>query len=118
MHGRVEAPHSNRRDLENLRKLSTYLFEYRGRVLLALGCLVISKLAVVAVPLVLKRIVDTLDGATSAYRDAVLLNSAAALVVAGMEDDLKTAAERAADSIDSGRAKAKLDAVVRITQSA
>ncbi len=58
---RLEAPHSNRRDIENLKKLSTYLFEYKGRVLVALGCLVISKLAVVAVPLVLKRIVDTLD---------------------------------------------------------
>ena len=61
MAGRQEAPHSNRRDLDNLRKLSSYLWEYRGRVLLALGCLVISKLAVVAVPLTLKRIVDTLD---------------------------------------------------------
>ena len=61
MHGRVEAPHSNRRDYENLKKISTYLWEYRGRVLLALACLMISKLAIVAVPLVLKRIVDTLD---------------------------------------------------------
>lgn len=61
MHGRVEPPHSNRRDLENLKKLSTYLWEYRGRVLLALAFLMVSKLAVVAVPLVLKRIVDTLD---------------------------------------------------------
>ena len=64
MAGRIEAPHSNRRDLENLRKLSSYLFEYRGRVALALGCLVMSKLAVVAVPFVLKRIVDTLDAGT------------------------------------------------------
>ncbi len=61
MHGRVEAPHSNRRDFENLKKLSTYLWEYRGRVLVALACLMVAKLAVVAVPLVLKRIVDTLD---------------------------------------------------------
>jgi len=61
MRGRVEAPHSNRRDLENLKKLSTYLWEYRGRVLLALSCLIVSKLAIVAVPLLLKRIVNTLD---------------------------------------------------------
>jgi len=61
MRGREEAPHSNRRDLENLRKLSSYLWEYRGRVLLALGCLVVSKLMVVAVPLLLKEIVNTLD---------------------------------------------------------
>lgn len=61
MHGRVEAPHSNRRDFANLRKLSTYLFEYRGRVLLALGCLIVSKLAIVSVPFILKSIVNTLD---------------------------------------------------------
>ncbi|MFK7855985.1 MAG: ABC transporter ATP-binding protein/permease [Granulosicoccus sp.] len=61
MHGRVEAPHSNRRDYENLKKISTYLWEYRGRVLVALACLMISKFAIVAVPLVLKQIIDTLD---------------------------------------------------------
>lgn len=61
MHGRLEVPHSNRRDVENLKKLSTYLWEYRGRVLLALGFLMLSKLAIVAVPLILKRIVNTLD---------------------------------------------------------
>ncbi len=73
MAGRVEAPHSNRRDLSNLRKLSTYLWEYRGRVLIALGCLMISKLAIVAVPLVLKRIVNTLDQDNTTAGDQVLL---------------------------------------------
>ncbi len=38
-----------------------YIWEYRGRVLLALACLVISKLAMVGVPVVLKFIVDALD---------------------------------------------------------
>ena len=61
MHGRAEAPHSNRRDFENLRRLSGYLWEYRGRVAGALACLVVAKLAIVAVPFLLKRIVDTLD---------------------------------------------------------
>jgi len=61
MRGRIEAPHSNRRDFQNLRKISGYLWEYRGRVLLALGCLVLSKLLVVAVPLLLKEIINTLD---------------------------------------------------------
>lgn len=32
MRGRQEAPHSNPHDLENLRKLSTYLWDYRRRV--------------------------------------------------------------------------------------
>ncbi|NND89853.1 MAG: ABC transporter ATP-binding protein/permease [Granulosicoccus sp.] len=70
MHGRLEAPHSNRRDLENLRKLSTYLWEYRGRVLVALGFLMLSKLAIVAVPLLLKRIVNTLDAGVSDLSDS------------------------------------------------
>jgi ATP-binding cassette subfamily B protein len=75
MAGREEAPHSNRRDLANLKKLSVYLWEYRGRVLLALGCLILSKLAVVAVPLLLKRIVNTLDndGSASSVTGSILL---------------------------------------------
>jgi len=80
MHGRVEAPHSNRRDLQNLRKLSVYLWEYRGRVLLALGCLVLSKLMVVAVPLLLKEIINTLDSGTEESLAAI--NSSSVLLVA------------------------------------
>ncbi len=38
-----------------------YIWEYRGRVVFALTCLVVSKLAMVGVPIVLKYIVDTLD---------------------------------------------------------
>ena len=73
MHGRLEAPHSNRRDYENLRKLSTYLWEYRGRVLLALACLVLSKFAIVAVPLILKRIINTLDAESGGLEEDALL---------------------------------------------
>jgi len=40
-----------------------YIWDYRGRVLLALACLVISKLAMVGVPVLLKHIVDGLDAA-------------------------------------------------------
>jgi ATP-binding cassette subfamily B protein len=66
MYGRVEAPHSNRQDINNLRKLTRYIWEYKGRVLLALGCLVLAKLATVAVPLVLKEIINTLDAEPTA----------------------------------------------------
>ncbi|UWQ93121.1 anthranilate phosphoribosyltransferase [Aliisedimentitalea scapharcae] len=59
-----------------------------------------------------------LDGAPSAYRDAVLLNSAAALVVAGHASDLRDGVAKAAHSIDSGAAKAKIEAVARITSAA
>jgi len=72
-HVRLEAPHSNRRDLANVRKLSYYLWEYRGRVILALACLILSKLAVVAVPLVLKEIINTLDAGMPENQSKILL---------------------------------------------
>ena len=57
-----------------------------------------------------------LEGTASAYRDAVLLNAAAALVVAKAAPDLPTGVEIAAQSIDSGAAKGKISALARITQ--
>ncbi|MEM6307440.1 MAG: anthranilate phosphoribosyltransferase, partial [Pseudomonadota bacterium] len=59
-----------------------------------------------------------LDGTKGAYRDAVLLNAAAALVIADKAPDLKTGAAMAAHSIDSGQAKAKFHGLARITQGA
>lgn len=59
-----------------------------------------------------------LDGQHSAYRDAVLLNSAAALVVADAASSLKEGVEKARESIDSGAAKAKLEALAKITTAA
>ncbi|MGI3164535.1 anthranilate phosphoribosyltransferase [Pseudooceanicola sp. 200-1SW] len=59
-----------------------------------------------------------LNGAQSAYRDAVLLNAAAALVVSGRTKDLKEAAGIAAESIDSGAALAKVEALARLTSAA
>jgi anthranilate phosphoribosyltransferase len=50
-----------------------------------------------------------LQGERSAYRDAVLLNAAAALVVAGEAADLREGAEEAAETIDKGLANALLD---------
>ncbi len=50
-----------------------------------------------------------LRGEKSAYRDAVLLNAAAALLVADAATDLRDGAERAADTIDSGAADRLLD---------
>lgn len=59
-----------------------------------------------------------LDGAPGAYRDAVLLNAAAALRVAGRTTDLREGVAQAMESIDSGAAKAKIKAVAEITQAA
>jgi anthranilate phosphoribosyltransferase len=50
-----------------------------------------------------------LDGETGAYRDAVLLNSAGALIVAGLASDWLAGIAMAAKAIDSGAAKALLD---------
>ena len=52
---------------------------------------------------------DLLDGKPGAYRDAVLLNAAAALIVAGEADDGEDGIEDAAEAIDKGLAKALLD---------
>lgn len=59
-----------------------------------------------------------LDGATGAYRDAVLFNAAAALVVAEKARTLTEGVELARTSIDSGAARAKVEAVARITSAA
>lgn len=59
-----------------------------------------------------------LDGQTSAYRDAVLLNSAAALLVADKVSSLPEGVEMAAESIDSGAAKGKIEALAKLTSGA
>ncbi|MCU7914787.1 MAG: ABC transporter ATP-binding protein/permease [Candidatus Thiodiazotropha sp. (ex Gloverina cf. vestifex)] len=61
-HIQSQAPvHKDRRDFHNLRNMLPFLWEYRGRALFALGCLVLAKLANVGIPLVLKEIVDGLE---------------------------------------------------------
>lgn len=61
---------------------------------------------------------NLLAGQPSAYRDAVLLNSAAALVVADAASDLREGVEKARESIDSGAAKSKIEALAKITSQA
>lgn len=56
-----------------------------------------------------------LDGARNAYRDISVLNAAAALVVAGRAETLREGAALAAEALDSGAARAKLDALVRVS---
>jgi anthranilate phosphoribosyltransferase len=55
---------------------------------------------------------ELLDGAPSAFRDIVLLNTAAALVIVGTAEDLRTGAALAAEALDGGRAKEVLSRVV------
>jgi len=56
-----------------------------------------------------------LDGAPGAYRDIVLLNSAAALIVADKAQDLREGVAMAAHSIDSGSARAALHRLVQVS---
>ena len=61
-------------------------------------------------------IFDMLDGKQGAYRDIVLYNTAAALIVADKASNLKEGVDKAAEAIDSGKARATLDALCRITE--
>lgn len=58
---------------------------------------------------------DMLDGAPGAYRDIVLLNAAAALMVADRAATLKEGAEIAAAAVDAGKAKATLAKLVELS---
>ena len=59
-----------------------------------------------------------LSGQKGAYRDAVLLNAAAALLIAGRAANLAEGIEIAAESSDAGRGAQKLEGLARITSSA
>lgn len=60
---------------------------------------------------------DVLAGKPSAYRDIVLLNAAAGLVVSDRADDLRSGVTLAGDVIDSGAAAEKLAAWVALSNS-
>jgi anthranilate phosphoribosyltransferase len=58
-----------------------------------------------------------LEGVAGAHRDIVVLNAAAALVVAGLAGDLQQGLARATEAIDSGAATACLDRLVTVSRS-
>jgi anthranilate phosphoribosyltransferase len=60
---------------------------------------------------------DILDGKKSARRDIVLLNAAAALVAAGKVPSMAEGVPLAADAVDSGAARKKLQALVEFSKS-
>lgn len=66
-----------------------------------------------------KALTDLLKGqGQAAYRDIIVLNAAAALIVAGKARDLKHGAEIAAGAIKDGRAMAVLNKVVALSRKA
>ena len=73
------APAARRREWRAVRMVLPYVWEYRGRVAVALFCLITAKLANVGVPLVMKEIVDALD-----TRHAALVLPLALLVLYGV----------------------------------
>lgn len=56
-----------------------------------------------------------LNGETGAYRDAVLLNAAAALLIAGKVSTLRDGVPMAAEALDTGRALEKITALAALT---
>jgi len=60
---------------------------------------------------------DLLEGAPSAFRDIVILNAAAALIVGAKAATLKEASKLAGAAIDSGAAKDALDKLIAISNA-
>jgi ATP-binding cassette subfamily B protein len=60
-HGNYESEPNQKINWHIIRIIWPYLMEYRSRVLLALGCLILAKLGNVVGPFILKYIVDALD---------------------------------------------------------
>jgi anthranilate phosphoribosyltransferase len=58
-----------------------------------------------------------LDGTPGPLRDFTLINAAAALFAYGIAADMRAGVALAAQSIDSGAARAKLDAFVEATNA-
>ena len=58
---------------------------------------------------------EIVSGSSGPKRDMVVLNAAAAFVAAGLDRDMTDGIQRAAEVIDSGKAKEKLDALVKFT---
>jgi anthranilate phosphoribosyltransferase len=57
-----------------------------------------------------------LDGDHGPARDVVLLNAGAALYMAGLADSIGAGVKRAADELDSGRARAKVEQAASASQ--
>lgn len=62
-------------------------------------------------------ILRLLDGETGPFRDIVLLNAGAALMLADLADDVTAGVSLAADAIDQGKARGALTRMVEITSA-
>ncbi len=60
-------------------------------------------------------LLSLLKGEHSDYRDIVRLNSAVALLIAGLVDDIPSGLDKATDAIDSGAARAALETLIEVS---
>ena len=87
-------PSGERDDMRTIRSLLPFLWDYRGRVGLAMAFLLLSKAAVVAVPLAMKGIVDGLDASKHAQLAlplSLLLAYGALRLASGLFNELRDA---------------------------
>lgn len=91
----IDTPHKSRTDIRNIKRMLPFLWDYKSRTMAALLFLVVSKFAVVGMPLVLKEIVDALDqvnGEMAVLLPITLLLSYGALrLVSGLFNELRDA---------------------------
>jgi ATP-binding cassette subfamily B protein len=96
-HRPTAKPHSNRKDFDNIKRLFPYIWDFKGRVFISLSCLVLSKIAIVGMPLLLKEIVDGLDShqlaanVTLALPLLLLLAYGALRLTSGLFNELRDA---------------------------
>ncbi|CAH0340663.1 anthranilate phosphoribosyltransferase [Rhizobium sp. CECT 9324] len=65
-----------------------------------------------------RALLEVLNGAKTAYRDVALCNAAASLIVAGKAADIPEGMHLASRSLDSGNARAALEKLIAISNSA
>ena len=71
-------------DWSSLKKLIPFMTEFKGRIALALLCLVGAKMASVGLPFILKYVVDQLNGDTTEQLQALIIVPIALLVAYGV----------------------------------
>jgi ABC-type transport system involved in Fe-S cluster assembly fused permease/ATPase subunit len=82
--GSANAPDLDNVDWSSLKQLIPFMTEFKGRIGLALLCLVGAKLASVGLPFILKHIVDQLNGDSADQLQAMVIVPMALLVAYGL----------------------------------
>lgn len=105
--GKNDGPRYSRSDWQTLKTLFPYLWQYKARVVIAMVCLVLAKVANVSIPLILKNVVDHL----AARPDAVLMVPVALIIAYGA---LRLASTALGELRDAVFAKVAQSAIRRV----